>query len=397
MVGGRDRWESCEMCAARLLTRGPTATCVAVGGRPPPPNSAGHVAAPRQRPPCRPRGRGGCERVGARARHPHIGRPLARHARGLDAPAAGALMVAAGARQAGGRRRAGGRAWAARCWRAAPRPVRAAAALTAGLLELNASVKDATQGQPNSSRPDPEPDPNPDPDPDPNPDPDPDPDPNPTAAPTLTPALTPTLALTLERGCVSHHASRCGRADGSRCRPRERKEKCLVRSEPQPTNFFCHTRRSRPTPSTHARPRRRPPSPSSVHQGVVVIVLGVQNCDWLAPFRRPVLGAMRDDGNKPKPLWSSARFRGGPVNSDGLPQHARQDEQLELAAPKAGVLTGEEDVWSAGQRVSGQGTGRRVWTAGQRADPPHPHMLALSPCLSPSTAHSTSQAPLPRA
>ena len=145
MVGGRDRWESCEMCAARLLTKGPTATCVAVGGRPPPPNSAGHVAAPRQRPPCRPRGRGGCERVGARARHPHIGRPLARHARGLDAPAAGALMVAAGARQAGGRRRAGGRAWAARCWRAAPRPVRAAAALTAGLLELNASAKDVSQ------------------------------------------------------------------------------------------------------------------------------------------------------------------------------------------------------------------------------------------------------------
>jgi hypothetical protein len=176
-------WESCEMGAARLLkaARPPplSAPCVAVGGRPPPQTSAGRAAAPRQRPPGRPRGRGGCDRVRAHERHPHIGRPLARHARGLDAPAAGALMVAAGARQAGGRRRAGGRAWAAAA--GAPRrgpaeqrprhPVRprgsgpVIAALTAGLLELNASVKDASQGQPDTSRPDPDPHPHPHPSP----------------------------------------------------------------------------------------------------------------------------------------------------------------------------------------------------------------------------------------
>jgi hypothetical protein len=143
----------------------------------PPQNSAGRVTAPRQRPPGRPRGRGGCDRVRARARHPHIRRPLARPARGLDAPVGGALLVAGGARRASGRRRAGGhaRAAAAGALRRGPaeqrprHPVRprgsgpVAAAPTAGLLQLNASVKDASQGQPNSSRPDPDPGPNPNP------------------------------------------------------------------------------------------------------------------------------------------------------------------------------------------------------------------------------------------
>ena len=127
VVGGRDRWESCDLCEARLLTIGPTATCVAVGDPPPPPDSAARVAVPRQRPPGRPRGRGGCDRVRARARHPHIRRPLARPARGLDAPAAGALMVAGGARRAGSGERAGalGPPLPARC--AAARPGRGAA------------------------------------------------------------------------------------------------------------------------------------------------------------------------------------------------------------------------------------------------------------------------------
>ena len=109
--------------SAPVETRPPplSATCVAVGGRPTP--QTRRYASPR-RDGGRPRGRGGCDRVRAHARHPHIRRPLARPAWGWTRQRRARSWWQAGP---GGRAGGGERAGA----RGPPLPVRCSAARAA--------------------------------------------------------------------------------------------------------------------------------------------------------------------------------------------------------------------------------------------------------------------------